>query len=796
MPSTVSIAVINYQGQDVLPQCLASIARLQGPVIETLVIDNHSRDGSAQAAEKAFPEIRVIHNRHNVGFARACNQAIRATQGDYVAIFNNDIEVDPNWLTALLEVMEQRPSVAAGASKLRLMGSRELLAGAGVGMTRRGKGYDRGNHERDTGQYDRPGPVFAISGAATLIRRSAFEAVGPFDERFFMYHEDVDWCWRVWLHGYEILYVPEAIAFHMVETSTQRYLPRNAKASLGLRHSVRSLLKCYQWDTLRRLLVEKIREDPRIFLGFPLAWRVLGWNLRHLFSTLAERRRIQAGRSRSDRQMDEYIWGGDVPMVPPRRDHPAGLRPDQNGLQIPVCEMGFNDIATLGSGWYHLQSVQPGSAPGVRWSQRSASIHLWQPPGASRLFLQAYSLAETNGSPLQGRVLVNGETIGELNATHDGWVRAEFDVEATETGRWLTVGLEFDHSWKPVRGRVHRRCRDLGVAVQRLGFILPPAPAIARDRSQPPVSMIIPTRDRAKLLEMTLEALLKQQYPEDRLEIIVVDDGSTDDSPDRVRKIQAMAPGRVRYLSQPPVGASKARNLGLKEAQHELVFLFDDDIVSEPDLIAQHVATHQRHNRNRDVAVVGYSRWPLEQNVTIFLDYIGEWGPQFGYRFMREGDELSFNCFYSSNVSLYKETCGELALTEESLPFYWYDTELGYRLAQRGMRILYNPRAIGYHYGARTLQEFETRQTLVGQYAVLFSHLYPELVPWLMVDPPKNGARRSLRQFVVSAVRFSLQSPRAHLRRWYEQRLRHAYEKGVEEGWKKFPAENHSPIER
>ena len=179
--------------------------------------------------------------------------------------------------------------------------------------------------------------------------------------------------------------------------------------------------------------------------------------------------------------------------------------------------------------------------------------------------------------------------------------------------------------------------------------------------------------------------------------------------------------------------------------------------------------------------------WPLEQNVTTFLDYIGEWGPQFGYRFMKEGDELSFNCFYSSNVSLYRETCGELALTEESLPFYWYDTELSYRLAQRGMRIFYNPRAIGYHYGARTLQEFEARQTLVGQYAVLFSHLYPELIPWLMVSPPMQGAPRSLRQFLTSAVRFSLQSPRAHQRSWYERRLRHAYEKGVEEGRQKFP---------
>lgn len=780
MASRVTIAIINYQGKRWLPRCLASVAQLEGPVEEVLVIDNASNDGGIEEAQRQFPSIRVVKNRRNLGFAKACNQAMRLAQGDYVAILNNDLEVTPGWLTAHLRAMEAAPLAAATASKLLSMNPRHLVWGAGGCMNWQGFGYDRGHGEWDTGQYDRREPVFSACGAAMLIRRSAFEAIGPFDETFFMYHEDVDWCWRAWLLGFEVWYVPEAVAYHKGEGSSRRHLGEGSKAQLGYRHRLRSVLKYYEGPTLHRVL--RLPQFwsywaptvPRFLKALPS----ICWNLRYLPSTLAQRRRIQRSRVRSDAQMSRWICQTAAPAPAPRLRLPrlmSGRCP-----KVSVVEAGLNDAAVLGSGWYHLEAAPHDPEWSIRWSQRSATLQLWQPAGATRLFLNLFSFAETSRCPVSGHVRLDGALLGRFASTTDEWLDLEFSVEVPKD-RWITVTLELSRVWQPAHAFGNRDYRELGVALRRAGCT-PPHPRIAVAPPHPHVSVILPTRNRAAVLEQTLRGLLDQTYPDDRLDIIVVDDGSTDDTAVNVRAVQALAPGRIRYLSESARGASHARNRGFRAASAALLLFLDDDIVPEMNLVAEHVAAHRRLNHARDTAVVGYTRWPLEQHVSAFLDYVGEDGPQFAYRQMREDVELSFIYCYSSNLSLYRETCGLPVLLEESLPFYWYDIELGYRLMQRGLRLYFHPRAVGYHHNVRSLKEFEVRQQLVGRYAVHMARWYPELAVWLGVARPRLSPTERLRAAAATLLHLTMPQQRRWLVRWYQWRLAQAYRQGVQAG--------------
>jgi GT2 family glycosyltransferase len=779
MAESVSLVVINYQGRRWLPRCLASLARLQGDVLETIVIDNASGDGSPEVAVRNFPGVRVVRNRRNVGFAKACNQAMRLTRGDAVAIFNNDLEVAPEWLTAMQAVLGAGPSIAACTSKLRMQRPREALWGAAGGMNWQGFGYDRGHGEWDTGQYDRAEPVFGACGAAMLLRRRAFEAVGPFDETFFMYHEDVDWCWRAWLQGFQVWYVPQAVAYHKGEASSRRTLGAQGKARLGQRHRLRSLLKCYEGVTLRRYAAQ-----PDFWMYGQPSWRrLLGllppllWNLWRLPSALAARRDIQRRRIRSDADLQGLIGQGAVPRVPPRLIEATRV-PGRHRPRVAVVDMGINDPAVLGSGWYEPEAAPHDPELSIRWSQASGVLQLWQPAGARRLFLHLYSLAQSSGCPLSGRVLVNGTLIGRFASIADEWLSLAYDLPGPGE-RWITVTLAVRHTWRPCAAFSGADRRELGVALRRAGCVVPQPPA--RLPPTPRVSVVIPTHNRAAVLAMALRGLLEQTYPADRLEVIVSDDGSSDGTPAVLDEFAALFGGRLRVLRQPPTGAAAARNRGLRAADGDLILFLDDDVVPGAGLVSEHVATHRRWNRARDVAVVGYTRWPHEIRLTAFLHYLNDWGPQFSYRFMIEDMELPFCHFYAANLSLTREVCGTTAAFTEWFPNLWDDTELGYRLAQRGLRLYYNPRAVGYHHNVRSVPAFLARQRKAGRYAVLLSRWYPELTPWLRTG--RATRRRSWPDQVAMwrrRLRHAADVPAPM--RWHHWRIARAFDAGIREG--------------
>src|ERR1700722_7130693 len=164
------------------------------------------------------------------------------------------------------------------------------------------------------------------------------------------------------------------------------------------------------------------------------------------------------------------------------------------------------------------------------------------------------------------------------------------------------------------------------------------------------LSVIIPTYNRKDVLAKALEGYLAQSLPQLIDELLIVDDGSTDDTESMVREFSRRSPITIRYLKQANKGPATARNLGIREARSSIVLFTDSDIVPAPELVSQHLEWHG-NNPETCTAVLGYVTWPPEIKATPFMRWYGEDGALFGYRQLRGKREIDFHFFYTCNLS-------------------------------------------------------------------------------------------------------------------------------------------------
>ncbi len=218
----VSVAVLHHRGPELLDIVLGSLARqTYAEPFETIVVDDASSDGSAEHLQAAWPQVRAVRTgESSIGVTRAMNLAVASARGELIAILNNDIELEPGWLEAMVAALDGDPGAGSAACKLRNYYDRGMLDGAGDVLLRSGAGGKRGNGERDVGQYDEEAFVLGPTGGAALYRRSAMDAVGPFDESFGAYFEDVDWALRAQRLGLRCRYTPAAVGYHMEGRTT------------------------------------------------------------------------------------------------------------------------------------------------------------------------------------------------------------------------------------------------------------------------------------------------------------------------------------------------------------------------------------------------------------------------------------------------------------------------------------------------------------------------------------------------------------------------------------------------
>lgn len=218
-PGLVSVVVPNYNGAAYVRDCLDSLRAQTYEPLESIIVDDASTDGSADLVTSSYSEMRLIRLPRNRGFAHAANQGIGAGRGEIVALLNNDAVAEPGWIEELVGALRRHPDAGSAASKILLLDPPGTLNSAGDIFRRNGVPDNRGAWETDHGQYDEEVEVFGASGAALAFRRAMLADVGPFDERFFMYCEDVDLAFRAQLAGYRCIYTPRAIVRHRLSAS-------------------------------------------------------------------------------------------------------------------------------------------------------------------------------------------------------------------------------------------------------------------------------------------------------------------------------------------------------------------------------------------------------------------------------------------------------------------------------------------------------------------------------------------------------------------------------------------------
>ncbi|UCB51987.1 MAG: glycosyltransferase family 2 protein [Candidatus Zixiibacteriota bacterium] len=253
------------------------------------------------------------------------------------------------------------------------------------------------------------------------------------------------------------------------------------------------------------------------------------------------------------------------------------------------------------------------------------------------------------------------------------------------------------------------------------------------DGQGPKISVVIITHNRKEILKECLAALFSQTYPENDYEIVVVDDGSTDDTHSTVRSIAESSPVSIRYFRQENKGVAAARNHGIKRAESEICLLIGDDIVATPTLVEEHVNWHKRYGKENQ-GVLGYVTWSPEIEVTDFMWWLENGGPLLGYSRIMDKIQVDFRFFYTGNISLKTSYLKDNLFCEEFF-FGYADTELGYRLSKRGFKLYFNQDAIAYHHHPTTFEDFQKRMTKWGKTGRIFLAKYPELKSTVRVYP-------------------------------------------------------------
>jgi GT2 family glycosyltransferase len=266
------VVIVNWNGRELLKKCLSSLfANTSDTSCRVVVVDNASLDGSADMVEQSYPQVKLFGNATNVGFSKANNRGIRyALQNGakYVMLLNNDVEItDKNWLEEFAAVMESDSKIGIVGCKLVFPDGTLQHAG---GVVKLRVPYNRGECQKDTGQYDRVELVDYVTGAALMIKAETIRNMGLLDEGFSpLYYEDTDWCVRAHLYGYGIAYTPKPTLIHHCGASSNK-LGSERKKFYAKRSFIRFVLLNYPVaDIFKRTLLYESREALRCLIVKP-----------------------------------------------------------------------------------------------------------------------------------------------------------------------------------------------------------------------------------------------------------------------------------------------------------------------------------------------------------------------------------------------------------------------------------------------------------------------------------------------------------------------------------------------
>jgi GT2 family glycosyltransferase len=261
----VSAIVLNWNGRDDLIECLESLTKVDYPNLEVIVVDNASTDDSVDVTRGKF-HVTIVENKQNLGFGGGCNSGLAIASGEYFLFMNNDVIVDKEFLTELVTVAESNPTIGiAGPKVYNYYRENELCSAGGEISLAKGVMREFGLFEEDLGQYDKIRNVDFITGCVMLVKKSLIDAIGAFDEQYFIYLDDVDFCIRASRAGFATVYVPSSKIWHKVSATFGYVSPMSFYYSLRNRIIFE---KKYASDAQKLIFVVYFMYESALFFGY------------------------------------------------------------------------------------------------------------------------------------------------------------------------------------------------------------------------------------------------------------------------------------------------------------------------------------------------------------------------------------------------------------------------------------------------------------------------------------------------------------------------------------------------
>ncbi|MFA6533790.1 MAG: glycosyltransferase family 2 protein [Patescibacteria group bacterium] len=300
----ISVIIVGYNSRVWLPGCFSSLAAQTHRDFEIIFVDNGSRDDSLDFIRANYPETIIIENHSNSGFAGGNNLGLPKVSGDYIFLFSPDAKASPTLLADLLKAYEEIPQLGCVQPKLIFMHEPDKLDSCGSYFTWTGFLKHIGNFgPADLPEHNKSFPAFGLKGAAMMFKTEMVQkAGGLFDNDYWCYFEETDFCVRVWLAGYQCWYYPRAVAWHAIGGSTGSFVRDYTVQYHSFKNRLATYLKTLSLGTLIRLIPVYLAFNFGLVIFFLLIGqyynsyaviKALYYNLIHLPATLRKRKEIQ-----------------------------------------------------------------------------------------------------------------------------------------------------------------------------------------------------------------------------------------------------------------------------------------------------------------------------------------------------------------------------------------------------------------------------------------------------------------------------------------------------------------------
>lgn len=667
--STVDLMAVSFNSQRWLPGFLKSLSRMNYPVerLRLVIIDNGSKDQSVTMLKEAAATlpftIDIVETGQNLGFAGGHNVGFQHGKSDYYFVVNLDTEIEPDAIDKLVAVMENDPRVG--------------IAEARQSPNEHPKHYDAVSGETSW-----------CSGACMMIRPQALREIGGgFEEMFFMYLEDVDLSWRMWLHGWKCIYVPDAVIQHFTEGLNTEKHPGFQHFMTMRNSALMRAMYASKWDVfvhyLAMLRVSLFSRNPGWHKKLTL--KAIGGSLRRLGKAFRLRGNRGARPPHKWVFFNGWLYG--------RHSRDPGTftgEPTVKAIDLvaalPEACVSATRTDCRGEPVVALPVAMLGDEPHsviLAFDTARLEYSVFVPPGGSVCgYVGAPPALCAHGACGRFTIEQDGRKIWECELSLDApegraWKR--FSAPLTRGERGLTSRISF--TYRTVSQLASGLWGDIGIHIPaRL------APSAGRPQSNLAVSVVMPTHNRAEQLRHVVRRLMSQDMPPSSFEVIVVDSKCSDHTPQVLRELAAEYPN-LSHVRCEVASVAATRNMGMDRAKGPLVVLLDDDILVGSDFLPRILRTARRRPGRILLARIAA---PWADSCDPFERFLWQSQDVNIYDF-HVPDNVPPTHFYTAAVAIPREVLRDIRFDETFKGAGVEDIEFGFRLLGPDARMVFMP---------------------------------------------------------------------------------------------------------